>query len=312
MPDCETDMELSVLPVFHSKHWPSTGAFRTDSSMAVSQSGTYWLKYYRECTVHVDTFKIKFVPLPEVKGMQYGCPGQITFVVGRENDTSTYTYTLFDEHGQTVDVEQTSNQFVVNNLDQGIYTLKVGTTEGCDTILKFTLTDFPKPDILINPGNAFIQYGQSISLRVEGAKYYNWSPAKYLNSATEQNVLASPMTSTNFKVIGINEFGCTDTAYVMVEVKQDKRIVMPNAFSPNGDGKNDYFSIPFNSYQSIRKFDIYNRFGQLVYQDRGSNKGWDGTYKGKNCDQGVYQYFIMLDYSDGDQKEIKGDINLIR
>lgn len=284
----------------------------TDSTTTISQSGTYWIRYYKDCRVYVDTVHISFVPLPEVRLMQFGCPGQISFEADNKNGISTYIYTLFDAHGKIVDAEQTSNRFVVNNLDQGEYTLKVGTEEGCDTLMKVTLTNYPLPDILVSPDKVLIPYGESVTLQAEGARFYTWSPARDLDQSSEPIVLASPDISMQFRVIGINDYGCADTAYALVEVGQDKRMVMPNAFTPNGDGKNDVFAIPFNAYQSIRKFEIFNRFGQLVYQDTGSNKGWDGTCNGKPCDQGVYYYHILLDYTDGKQNIIKGDITLIR
>ncbi|WP_460432176.1 gliding motility-associated C-terminal domain-containing protein [Arachidicoccus ginsenosidivorans] len=69
---------------------------------------------------------------------------------------------------------------------------------------------------------------------------------------------------------------------------------MPSAFSPNGDGLNDVFRIEGITYQVIKKFVIYNKFGQIVFSTYNNNNGWDGTQNGKPCDMGTYYYLIKV------------------
>ena len=91
----------------------------------------------------------------------------------------------------------------------------------------------------------------------------------------------------------------------------------PNAFSPNGDGINDYYNV--TKAQSIVSFHaaIYNRWGQQLYswgidQMGCEDCGWDGTYKGKNVRAGVYYVVINAMGADGIKYEIRRDVNLLR
>jgi gliding motility-associated-like protein len=88
--------------------------------------------------------------------------------------------------------------------------------------------------------------------------------------------------------------------------------MMPNAFSPNGDGHNDIFRVAGLTYQQVLYFRVYNRWGQEVYAGFNNEAGWDGTYKGQACDAGTYYYQVALAYPDGQTKVLKGDLLLLR
>ena len=67
---------------------------------------------------------------------------------------------------------------------------------------------------------------------------------------------------------------------------------MPNAFTPNGDGKNDLFSISFNIISNLQSFSIYNRWGQLLFRISNRLQGWDGKFNGVPADTGSYVWTI--------------------
>jgi len=86
---------------------------------------------------------------------------------------------------------------------------------------------------------------------------------------------------------------------------------VPNAFTPNGDGKNDkVFVRGFGIAQM--NFRIYNRWGQLVFESGSPSYGWDGTYKGVLQPMDAYAYTLTVQYGDGTVVNKKGDITLIR
>lgn len=95
----------------------------------------------------------------------------------------------------------------------------------------------------------------------------------------------------------------------------ESKLDMPNAFTPNGDSKNDLYQAK-KDYKSIVEFKavIYNRWGQKLYEwdDPAEGKGWDGTYNGNNCKQGVYFVEVKAKGADGKKYHIKRDVNLIR
>ena len=85
----------------------------------------------------------------------------------------------------------------------------------------------------------------------------------------------------------------------------------PNAFSPNGDGRNDEWKV---SYQSIVSFEchIFNRWGQKMCSFTNPADGWDGKYKGKTVPTGVYFYVIKAKGADGKDYKLSGDINILQ
>jgi gliding motility-associated-like protein len=89
---------------------------------------------------------------------------------------------------------------------------------------------------------------------------------------------------------------------------------IPNAFTPNGDGKNDVFRIKGVQVENITKFNfqIFNRWGQLVFSTTDILKGWDGTYIGKNCPADVYSWVIYYEDSKKTKVSNKGTITLVR
>jgi gliding motility-associated-like protein len=144
-----------------------------------------------------------------------------------------------------------------------------------------------------------------------------WIPQHTFPSqfSKEQNIFIQQ--SDTVKVIATSALGCIDTA--ILYIKADSLIpvmVMPNAFSPNGDGLNDVFEPKFvnKSGYVIKAFKIFNRWGQLVYQDQGTKKAsWNGRYYNENkvADPGTYFYYIDVLFIDGTKAYVKGDVTVI-
>ena len=86
---------------------------------------------------------------------------------------------------------------------------------------------------------------------------------------------------------------------------------VPNAFSPNGDGKNECFRVKYFGLISELQFAIYNRWGEKVFFTNNPNDCWDGTYKGAPCNPGNFVYYIKAKTTCG-PVERKGNVLLIR
>ena len=89
-------------------------------------------------------------------------------------------------------------------------------------------------------------------------------------------------------------------------------LLVPTAFTPNGDGRNDVFRVANLSFQKLIEFRVFNRWGQEVYSTTDNNGGWDGTWKGVAQDMGIYTYIIRVAFPDGTVSTYKGDVTLIR
>ncbi|MBV9987326.1 MAG: PKD domain-containing protein [Chitinophagaceae bacterium] len=115
----------------------------------------------------------------------------------------------------------------------------------------------------------------------------------------------------NTCLVTYNSFGCIDTSCQTVSVVILNSVDVPNAFSPNGDGRND--KIYVHGYGITRMtWNIYNRWGTLVYQGTDPNAGWDGTYKGVLQPQDVYHYTLLIEFGGKEKATKKGDITLLR
>ncbi|HXH19168.1 MAG TPA: gliding motility-associated C-terminal domain-containing protein, partial [Chitinophagales bacterium] len=103
------------------------------------------------------------------------------------------------------------------------------------------------------------------------------------------------------------ETGCT--ASDTVNVVAESGFVIPDAFTPNGDGQNDYFEIIERGAIVVKEFRIYNRWGEEISTD---GKKWDGTYKGKAQPVGTYSYYAVVQLANGERKVQKGVFSLLR
>jgi gliding motility-associated-like protein len=113
------------------------------------------------------------------------------------------------------------------------------------------------------------------------------------------------------KQIAINEFECTDTLIKTLDLKI--YLLLPNAFSPNGDLNNDGLSLIYKGIDELLEYRIYNRWGELVFDGENDlNAVWDGTYKGKEQPLGTYVYYVKA--KDYHQEIIthSGKVTLIR
>lgn len=95
-------------------------------------------------------------------------------------------------------------------------------------------------------------------------------------------------------------------------VEKSSDVIFPTAFSPNGDNRNDVLFPLGTKYIKSLSIEIWNRWGQIVYNSTDSTKGWDGTYKGQEAQTGVYAYLIKYTNLAGEEKIKKGNITLVR
>jgi gliding motility-associated-like protein len=88
-------------------------------------------------------------------------------------------------------------------------------------------------------------------------------------------------------------------------------IYLPNAFTPNADGKNDVLYVRGNDLKKF-KLEVYDRWGQLVFETTDKNKGWDGSYSGSSLNGAVFGYYLTGDCTTGSSFQKKGNITVIK
>ena len=145
---------------------------------------------------------------------------------------------------------------------------------------------------------------------------WSWSPSDYLSCTSCANPVTTPLTDQTYQLTVTNTNGCTASASVKLKLQCDQsRVFIPAAFSPNGDGSNDVFSI--TGISLVKHMIIYNRWGTPVYErsnyiatDRST--GWNGTYKGEPLPAGTYAYFVEMQCPAGGMFFKKGTVILVR
>lgn len=196
----------------------------------------------------------------------------------------------------------------------GNYTVALIATNiyGTDTIIKnnyINVADTPDVRALYD---TTIRIGQTITISASGANSYQWFPNYALGCNTCASTVASPTITTQYIVTGYNSPYCRnrDTITIIVDVTCGDFFV-PNAFSPNNDGLNETINV--HGYcVTTYNLQIFNRWGEKVFETNSKENSWDGTYKGKPLDTGVFVYKADGISIDGKAFSMKGNITLIR
>jgi gliding motility-associated-like protein len=141
---------------------------------------------------------------------------------------------------------------------------------------------------------------------------YTWSPAAGLNNADIPNPVAVITQDVRYKVTVTNTLGCTGEAFVTIKVYDGPEIYVPNAFTPNNDGRNDIFR-PFPvGIKKLNYFRVYNRWGQVIYATSTLNAGWDGKVNGVEQPPGTYVWVAEAVTKNDKVIAKKGTVVLIR
>lgn len=133
------------------------------------------------------------------------------------------------------------------------------------------------------------------------------------NHSSEEHPIHSYNRTGNYQVCLEASFDgmCPDIICKEIRVKVQSAADLPTAFSPNGDGENDILYVRGYNIEEIH-LQIFNRWGQLVFESRDLNKGWDGTLNGTPQPMEVYGYSLQVKFLDGETKHLQGNVTLLR
>ncbi|MFK8161275.1 MAG: gliding motility-associated C-terminal domain-containing protein [Lewinella sp.] len=174
---------------------------------------------------------------------------------------------------------------------------------------------------LINDRNG-ICFGDEVSMRLlvePGAERVLWESSPTIDCLDCEEIVIRPESNETFRVVIDHVNGCQSELTSSVEVNRTACAqFIPNAFSPNGDGVNDRFTVPSSKAGiQIISMAIHDRYGGQLYLEKNTSftddtRGWDGTFKGKKAAVGVYVYLIEIEYFDGTKDIFEGDVMLLR
>ena len=204
-------------------------------------------------------------------------------------------------------------------LEAGNYELAIQDANGCEWSETITIND--PAELIVDLGaDQDIELGDSLQLEPY-TNAPNFTIDTFMwNQSTELDYApwVKPLETSTYSIVVIDENGCVAIDEIEVRVKKERPIYFPNTFSPNDDGLNDYFvAYPGKSVQTIAKFQVFNRWGDLIYQRKdympsGESDGWDGRFRGKALNPGVFIFSAEVIYLDGRVEMVTGDITLMR
>jgi len=217
---------------------------------------------------------------------------------------------------------QTGNR--VSNLGAGRYTLYLKDANGC---LTDTSVIIPEPPFFnIDIGDEVIKTKEKQKVNLIPSLYngqepitYQWSlPDSTALSCTRcKNTVLTANRSMDINLIATDRKGCTARDGLKILVIQNRNVLIPTAFSPNGDNQNDLLLIHGADGVKVIAFRVYDRIGNVVYQDAGfytneKNRGWNGTFRQQEVPAGNYEWFCTVEYADGFKDYLRGQTQLIR
>ncbi|MBL7702666.1 MAG: gliding motility-associated C-terminal domain-containing protein [Ferruginibacter sp.] len=202
----------------------------------------------------------------------------------------------------------------VNPTDNVRYIVTVRDILGCPKPVKDTMFLYvAKIKANAGPRDTSVVLDQPLQLNATGSINYQWTPGTWLNNPLISNPIALPRNNIEYIVRVSNNAGCFDFDSIRVRVFTIRPdLLVPNAFTPNGDGNNDVFKpIPIGM-KSLDVFRVYNRWGEMVYSGSGNDAAWDGTYGGKKQEMATFVWYAEgVDYLNNKIKR-KGSVVLIR
>jgi gliding motility-associated-like protein len=183
--------------------------------------------------------------------------------------------------------------------------------------VKVVVLPLPKVDA---GGDVTIIAGRSAILTASGTGIHHvlWDSASSLSCFNCFTTSATPKITTTYFVTAFTDRNCTSTDSVTVKVLCDgSQLFIPNTFTPNGDGQNDFFFAREVGIDHIASFRIFSRWGELLFERSNmpvndERAGWNGTYNGQILNPDVYVYVIEASCDTGEPLRMKGDVTLIR
>ena len=252
-----------------------------------------------------------------VRGSSVLCPKDTIhlFVTDTAGQTLSYTWS---PSSAILSGGNTASPVVKPAVNTTYYVNAVNTTTGCiyrDSITVDVVSNLQAINVTATPDT--ITYGDTSQLRAiyAAAGVLLWDADSTLSSQVIDSPKAFPRHTTTYWVTVADQNGCRVRDSVIVYIVHtpcaSSHIFVPNAFSPNNDGKNDKLFVRGNLIQDMY-FTVYDRWGQKMFETRDINTGWDGTYRGSRVDPAVFGWYAEGTCDTGEKFFRKGNVTVLR
>ncbi len=268
----------------------------------------------RKCSILDSIAIIKDTQFLKITGKNIVCKGDTVLVSANKNNSFTYTWTPVN--------------WITNSLTSVSYKVIDSMIVRCQALSSLAAlckyNDSIKIDysrdldnLVLSATPPRIEYGGTSQLNASASNIidYIWSPKATLSNVFIPSPIASPKKPTMYYVTVTNPLGCRSSDSVIVDVFfedcKDPEIYIPTGFTPNKDSKNDALYVRGDNIEKM-SLQIYDRWGQLIFESDNTKKGWDGTYKGIELEPTVYAYYLWVECIGGATFSKKGNITLIK
>lgn len=297
----------------------------TTFAISVDAAGMYYLLVVDQESgcIELDSVEVDKISAPEGVDLDvqdvacFGTSSGSILFESVEGGLPPYTYTVTGEgYSNTTD----DPDFL--NLPPGVFEVMISDANDCDWATQVVIEDGIDVDLEIGP-NLSIDLGDSLQLNAQlnvpmsVVDSIVWSPANILSCTHCPNPML--IGSTGGTVVATVFVGsCEATDLITVRVKENTNVFIPNVFSPNGDGRNDYFTIfSDGTVDEILELEIYDRWGERVFLREGftpndEKLGWDGRMGGQEMQPAVFVYKAKLRYVNNTEEIVAGDFTLVR
>lgn len=240
----------------------------------------------------------------------YGTAAQVTTNITPSNGPYTYTWS-------TTPVQSGP---ILSGIAGKNYFLKIqNTLTGCEKDTSIVVPGWPVIEALFSPDpnlscvpfeESNITFLDLSNGATAGTWSFNGTAVTYTPGQSVQHEFTNP-GSYNVTLDVVNQGNCPSSYAWSICILESTDIFLPDIFSPNKDGANDVLYLRGNGVKEML-FQIYDRWGNKVFESKDVKSGWDGTYKGKDAEPGVYAYYLDVTLYTDKKITQKGDITLVR
>ena len=281
----------------------------TTATYWAKESGSYSLKLSTSCqslsTKPVNIMVNERPTAPTVKGEAVCAGGTVTLSASSPLATAYYWYT---EAGDLLPNQ--AGELTLENLTSDERYRVAAVMGTCESeAVEVVAQAYPVPPASITTDTTLIALGTSLTLNAlpDPSYRYRWTPAESLNNDTTASPLATPEDNTTYTLTITTPEGCSSSA--SVEIIVQKVLLIPNTFTPNGDGANDTWVVTNLERFPGSTLRIFDRWGQMVLESTNYDQSWQGRFQGKDLPEDTY--FYLIDKGNGDPPR-RGSLTIIR
>lgn len=298
----------------------STSPVRSITADGTIPEYSLFITHKDACEVF-DTFTVNVAPNPtslflEVDSVTcFGNSDGAIYIDGVESGTAPFRFDINGEIFTSI-----TDLPTFQNLEAGFFEIAVEDANGCKTDTT-VLVEHPEEPLVVLPDDIQAELGDSFKIQAlvtPNIVSFQWTNPDALSCSDCLEPYIAPQQTTSVGIIVKDKNGCTAQDGITIFISKDDGIYVPNVFSPNGDGDNEFLSVfAKQNIDIIRDFTIYDRWGERMFsrQDFSPNQvylGWDGRFRGKSAPRAVYAYSLTYERIDGYQETVYGDFTLMK